>query len=74
MLDQERVRLEQEKFRVQTLLQGMQGVMNAYNASGNSATPMIQVSATRPAAVVPQPDPSSGSPAGQPTKPFFMLM
>jgi len=35
MLDQERVVVEQEKKRVQMLLQGMQNVMTAYNASGN---------------------------------------
>ncbi|KAG2404738.1 uncharacterized protein HKW66_Vig0243850 [Vigna angularis] len=35
MLDQERIVVEQEKKRVQMLLQGMQNVMTAYNASGN---------------------------------------
>ncbi|KAI3474802.1 hypothetical protein Pfo_030061 [Paulownia fortunei] len=35
-VDQERCRLEQEKLRVQSLLSGMQNVMNAYNANGNS--------------------------------------
>jgi len=39
MLDQERVVMEQEKNRVQMLLQGMQNVMTAYNASGNLSTP-----------------------------------
>lgn len=35
MLDQEICRLEHEKYRVQTLLQGMQDVMNAYNVGSN---------------------------------------
>ncbi|XP_047151596.1 uncharacterized protein LOC124823439 [Vigna umbellata] len=38
MLDQERIVVEQEKKRVQMLLQGMQNVMTAYNASGNLST------------------------------------
>ncbi|XP_057498143.1 uncharacterized protein LOC130782758 [Actinidia eriantha] len=38
-LDQEKWRLEHEKFRVQTLLRGMQDAMNAYNASGSATTP-----------------------------------
>ncbi|KAL9153045.1 hypothetical protein ABFS82_10G023400 [Erythranthe guttata] len=33
-VDQERCRLEQENLRVQNLLSGMQGVMNAYNSGG----------------------------------------
>ncbi|KAF5747594.1 hypothetical protein HS088_TW05G00319 [Tripterygium wilfordii] len=67
MLDQERVRLEQEKLRVQNLLSGMQEAMNAYNASGTATpAPMIQAPETRPVALVPQSDPSSGSPAGFP--------
>ncbi|KAJ6407795.1 hypothetical protein OIU84_011153 [Salix udensis] len=69
VLDQEKVRLEQEKLRVQNLLHGMQQVMNVYNASGNvapappAASPMIQASATRSVAMVPQADPFRGSPA-----------
>ncbi|XP_050229011.1 uncharacterized protein LOC126678160 [Mercurialis annua] len=51
MVDQERVRLEQEKIRVQTLLHGMQDVMNAYNV--NAPGPLIQNSAVR-SMVVPQ--------------------
>ncbi|XP_065853560.1 uncharacterized protein [Euphorbia lathyris] len=64
MVDQEKVRLEQEKVRVQNLLQGMQSVMNVYNASGNgnAPSPMIQNSATRSVAMVPQPGPSAGGP------------
>ncbi|GLT92637.1 hypothetical protein SLE2022_104640 [Rubroshorea leprosula] len=41
ILEQERVRLEQEKCRVHALLQGMQNVMNAYNASASGSVPMI---------------------------------
>lgn len=78
VLDQERVRLEQEKLRVQNLLHGMQQVMNVYNASGNvapappAASPMIQASATRSVVMVPQADPFRGSPAaaGELNKPF----
>lgn len=65
MVDQERVRLDQEKCRVQTLLQGMQNVMSAYNASGNPPTPTISAAVpAQPLVVVPQPRSFSGSPAG----------
>ncbi|XP_024038569.1 uncharacterized protein LOC18038855 isoform X2 [Citrus clementina] len=66
MLEQERARLDQEKFRVQALLYGMQDVMNAYNAS-SSTPPMIQAPVARPAqptVVVPHSVPSSGSSPG----------
>lgn len=53
MLDQERAVVEQEKNRVQMLLQGMHNVMTAYNASGNLPAP---ASAAKSAVVtVPQP-------------------
>ncbi|XP_010528638.1 PREDICTED: uncharacterized protein LOC104805691 [Tarenaya hassleriana] len=48
MADQERSRLEQEKARVQNLLQGMQDVMNAYNASVAAAPPGIPAAAPTP--------------------------
>ncbi|XP_010515920.1 PREDICTED: uncharacterized protein LOC104791678 [Camelina sativa] len=38
-IDQERVRLDQEKVRVHNLLQGMQNVMNSYNASLTTPPP-----------------------------------
>ncbi|XP_010427071.1 PREDICTED: myosin-M heavy chain-like isoform X2 [Camelina sativa] len=38
-IDQERVRLDQEKVRVHNLLQGMQNVMNSYNASLTAPPP-----------------------------------
>lgn len=41
MMDQEKAMVEQEKNRVQMLLQGMQNVMTAYNASGNLLPPAI---------------------------------
>ncbi|KAJ4834739.1 hypothetical protein Tsubulata_012568 [Turnera subulata] len=77
ILDQERARLEHEKSRVNSLLQGMQEVMNVYNAGATVATasPMIQGSATRPPAATATatataaallPAPSTGSPAGYP--------
>lgn len=53
MLNQERAAVEQEKNRVQMLLQGMHNVMTAYNASGNLPAP---ASAAKSAVVtVPQP-------------------
>ncbi|XP_061343136.1 uncharacterized protein LOC133289255 [Gastrolobium bilobum] len=63
MLDKERVLVEQEKNRVQMLLQGMQNVMTAYNASGNLAAP----AAKSAVAVVPQPAFSNKSHPGLPT-------
>ncbi|KAF9665144.1 hypothetical protein SADUNF_Sadunf16G0091500 [Salix dunnii] len=61
--ERERVRFEQQKFRVQNFLHGMQDVMNACNTSANVATPpattpMIQGFITGPAFMVPQADPS----------------
>lgn len=84
MLNQERVSLDQEKLRVQNLLNGMQEVMNVYNASGNVAAaaapkpPMIQASVTTtttrttppPMVMVAQSGPFRGSPAGEIAKPF----
>ncbi|KAJ1437319.1 hypothetical protein SESBI_03646 [Sesbania bispinosa] len=63
ILDQEKVLVEQENNRVQMLLQGMQNVMTAYNASGNLPAP-----AAKPAvAAVPQPAHSNKSHPGVPT-------
>ncbi|KAK4800415.1 hypothetical protein SAY86_020902 [Trapa natans] len=43
VVDQERIRLEQEIWRIQTLLRGMQEAMSAYNSSGSGpSTPAIQ--------------------------------
>ena len=64
MVDQERVRLDQEKFRVQTLLQSMQNAMSAYNASGSSSVPPVASVAPKPAIMAPQLQSFSGSPAG----------
>ncbi|KAL2336964.1 hypothetical protein Fmac_011410 [Flemingia macrophylla] len=63
MLDQERVVMEQEKSRVQMLLQGMHNVMTAYNASGNLPAPAAK------SAIVAVPQPSFGykSHPGNPT-------
>ncbi|XP_062108147.1 uncharacterized protein LOC133819024 [Humulus lupulus] len=67
MVDQERVRLEQEKFRVQTLLQSMQNAMSAYNASGSSSVPAaISSVAPKPAIMAPRLQPFNGSQAGFP--------
>ncbi|KAB1224286.1 hypothetical protein CJ030_MR2G000918 [Morella rubra] len=68
MVDQERLRLEQEKSRVQTLLQGMQAVMNTYNASGGLPwPPNFSADATRSAVgAVPKPVLPNSSPAGLP--------
>lgn len=44
-LDQERATLNQEKIRVQNLLQGMQNVMNTYNASLTAPPPPPPVAA-----------------------------
>ncbi|KAH1241954.1 hypothetical protein GmHk_07G019405 [Glycine max] len=65
MLNQERAAVEQEKNRVQMLLQGMHNVMTAYNASGNLPAP---ASAAKSAVVtVPQPTFGYKSQPGNPT-------
>ncbi|KAL8517389.1 hypothetical protein ACS0TY_015574 [Phlomoides rotata] len=56
-VDQERRRLEQEKLRVQNLLGGMQGVMNAYNATENGGV--------TPPPSLPPPPVASGAIASQ---------
>jgi uncharacterized protein YacL len=56
MLDQERVYMEQEKNRVQMFLNGVQNVMNVYNASKNISltnAPVLNANA-KSAAVPPQ--------------------
>lgn len=60
MLEREKIRLDQEKFRVQTLLQGMQDAMNAYNAGGSTPNSMIPALGTKSTAVVHQLDPNVG--------------
>ena len=65
MVDQERIRLEQEKCRVQTLLQSFQNAMNAYNAVGSSPMPSIPTVAPKLAMTLPQSQPFTGSPAGK---------
>ncbi|KAF4365794.1 hypothetical protein F8388_003463 [Cannabis sativa] len=52
MVDQERARLEQDKFRVQTLLQSMQNAMTVYSATGSSSTPAAIVSAAHKPAIM----------------------
>lgn len=64
-VDQERIRLEQEKCRVQTLLQSFQNAMNAYNAVGRSPMPSIPTVAQKLAMTLPQSQPFTGSPAGK---------
>ncbi|KAL6998386.1 hypothetical protein U1Q18_008512 [Sarracenia purpurea var. burkii] len=69
MVDQEKGRVEREKIRVQTLLRGMQDVMNAYNVGGgaNPLPPSVISSAVaKPAALVPQMELTIGSSAGYP--------
>ncbi|KAJ1420092.1 Isoamylase 3, chloroplastic [Sesbania bispinosa] len=63
MMDQERVILEQEKNRVQMLLQGMQNVMNTYNASRSLPASTVPVMNTK-SAVVPQPKLDNRIPPG----------
>ncbi|XP_028076897.1 uncharacterized protein LOC114278938 [Camellia sinensis] len=67
-LDQEKYCLEKEKIRVQTLLRGMQDVMNGYNAGG-SATPPPPPMVSSVAA--PQIDLPIKSPAGNISRPPF---
>lgn len=38
-LDQERRRMEQDKFRIDNLLNGLQDAMNAFNATAHLVTP-----------------------------------
>ncbi|TQE05578.1 hypothetical protein C1H46_008825 [Malus baccata] len=64
ILDQEKVRVEQEKTRVQTLLKGMQSVMNTYNAGGSLAISTAPAVAPKPMLLAPPSHPSNGSAAG----------
>ncbi|XP_061336655.1 uncharacterized protein LOC133283757 [Gastrolobium bilobum] len=63
MVDRERVLVEQEKNRVQMLLQGMQNVMNAYNSSRSLPAPNVPV-LTAKSAGVPQPKFINKTPPG----------
>lgn len=71
-VDQERHRLEQEKLRVQNLLSGMQGVMNAYNATGNGGVtpPPLLPPPVASGALASQTDVAVGRPAGN----YFALI
>ena len=65
MADQERVCLDQEKYRIQMLFQGMQNVMNAYNTGGSLPPPNVPATAAKSAVVIsPQPQISNKSPPG----------
>ncbi|KAF8397362.1 hypothetical protein HHK36_016275 [Tetracentron sinense] len=64
MLDREMSRMEQEKRRVETLLRGMQDVMHAYNSTRNISPPLMSATETKLVPLIPQSDPSFGSPAG----------
>lgn len=57
LIDQERCRLEQEKFRVHNLLRGMQDAMNTFNASAHVVTPSppLQLPLPNLASAVPKP-------------------
>ena len=76
MLDHEKSCLEQEKFRVQTLLRGMQDAMNAYNSGGMAVVPQPVVSSAVAKSLVmaPQIDRTSGtgSPSGTLSRLNFM--
>ncbi|XAR68873.1 hypothetical protein NMG60_11000277 [Bertholletia excelsa] len=79
MLDQEKCRLEHEKLRVQSLLKGMQDVMNVYNASGSAVTPpppMLPSGAATPVAMAPhsQKEVPIGSSAGRPVHSTPMMI
>ncbi|EPS72676.1 hypothetical protein M569_02084 [Genlisea aurea] len=66
-VDHERVRLDQEKLRVQNLLIGLQGVMNAYNATGKDAVNSPLLQHPQPPQVILQPEPpTAATPAGYP--------
>lgn len=68
MVDQERIRLDQDKWRIQNLLQGMQEAMNSFNLGGmGPSTPAIQASSVKlnPQSV----DPTMRSPPGTTTSP-----
>lgn len=66
-MDHHQCRLDQEKCRVQNLLQGMQTVMNAYNSSAAvPSLPAIPPVSTQSMAMLPNTDPSIVSPAGYP--------
>lgn len=75
MLDQEKMCFEQEKFRVQTLLSGMQDVMNGYNSGLAAASAAVaaptQAIVVNSGGLVPYVDPAVGSSAG--TFRFFKL-
>ncbi|TKY63393.1 hypothetical protein E2542_SST13264 [Spatholobus suberectus] len=63
MMDQQRVVVMQEKNRVQMLLQGMQNVMNAFNAFWKSPSSNVAVMNAN-SAVVPQPRLCNKTPPG----------
>lgn len=64
MLDQQRIFMEQERNRIQMLLQGMQNVMNVYNAGGSLPVTNMAVPLNANSVVVPQPKLGNGTPTG----------
>uniref|UniRef100_A0A7N0SX57 Uncharacterized protein n=1 Tax=Kalanchoe fedtschenkoi TaxID=63787 RepID=A0A7N0SX57_KALFE len=72
IVEMEKQRLEQESSRVNSLLHGMQSVMNAYNAAGAAAASVPALAAAAPftlsdqsVAVVQHSDLTNASPAGR---------
>ncbi|KAL3640702.1 hypothetical protein CASFOL_015670 [Castilleja foliolosa] len=67
LVDRERCRLEQEKLRVQNLLNGMQNVMNVYNACENAVVnhpPPLSLPAVASTAMASQAELTVARPAG----------
>lgn len=64
-LKEQKVVLEQEKLRVQELLQGLKDVMNAYNTTNASvSSPPIPGSTSKSMVLLPQSNPKIGSSLG----------
>ncbi|XP_042485732.1 uncharacterized protein LOC122065970 isoform X2 [Macadamia integrifolia] len=63
MFEQEKRLVEQEKCRVETLLKGMQGVMQAYNSAGNSSQSLTSATAPKSMSLILPSDRNTESPA-----------
>lgn len=71
-LKEQKVMLDQEKCRVETLLQGMQNVMNAYNSPGSISQPSVSAATPKSVPLVPQSNLNTASPAGTTLSPFCL--
>ncbi|XP_043697583.1 uncharacterized protein LOC122648435, partial [Telopea speciosissima] len=74
MFEQEKRWVEQEKCRVETLMKGMQSVMQAYSSAGNTSLSLTSATAPKSMSLILPSDRNTASPAGTIPTPFAFIL